>query len=544
MSTLQAKTSPPRVHNRSVSDSSLKTQAPYSYTLCAAPELCPPHWRLSARLPLRTKFKQVYQKLSSEPLKAPAKQGRFARPAMLRMKDSDDYLTARAANPHTGLISPSVSGSPASRTPGTPGEALSLAPGRNLSESPTPFFRSRPALSRANEGRRVSPCSSTGSARNKWQVADAKGWFMTATGGSSPQVAAVNAALDSSSDRFIVNMPSAREPQPFAYPGRSAEQIESYEHYVRKARFVSGAGSASSVANAIRRDRSMTSQGPVAAAQLKPDCLTVKKTRRAEQHWAGTDSLPCFGGAKLNGSTFAPFSSPRTPDGRTGEPQEMATARKNPAAPPLPGSPAMYRKPVNTLHRTADLHPLTPDNSSPASLARPDLSTLPRVHLVHPERAALPRHRHGASATARSCSLGCTQDPLDGECTVSTSTLQQHQHPLFPTAQPAPPSYPLWNSDDILDLVSRAGVSLITATQYLRLPQLGLLDALSAPDATTQEKVAALKALLSLVGQAVVFAAVATMLWRVGSAAMVVLEVVLWPVVVPFRMLRWMAGTS
>jgi hypothetical protein len=40
------------------------------------------------------------------------------------MKDSDDYITARAANPRTGLISPSLAGTP--RTPESPAEALKL----------------------------------------------------------------------------------------------------------------------------------------------------------------------------------------------------------------------------------------------------------------------------------------------------------------------------------------------------------------------------------------------------------------------------------
>jgi hypothetical protein len=79
------------------------------------------------------------------------------------MKDSDDYITARAANPRTGLISPSLAGTP--RTPESPAEALKLR-----------SQRIRPALTRANEARKISAgglqrlCSS----EKGWSFEDSK----------------------------------------------------------------------------------------------------------------------------------------------------------------------------------------------------------------------------------------------------------------------------------------------------------------------------------------------------------------------------------
>jgi hypothetical protein len=83
----------------------------------------------------------------------------FATPVRPTMgiKDSDDYITARAANPRTGLISPSPAATP--RTPESPAEALKLR-----------SQRTRPALTRANEARKISA-----GGLQKW-CADEHGW--------------------------------------------------------------------------------------------------------------------------------------------------------------------------------------------------------------------------------------------------------------------------------------------------------------------------------------------------------------------------------
>ena len=157
------------------------------------------------------------------------------RPTM-GLKDSDDYITARAANPRTGLISPSPAATP--RTPESPAEALKLR-----------SQRTRPALTRANEARKIS----AGGLR-KW-CADEHGWSRedAKSGVASPRPSETNVgaadiicgeteALEDTlrGDRFVIHMPSAREPQPYAFPGRSAEEIQAYEHYKQKARKTSG----------------------------------------------------------------------------------------------------------------------------------------------------------------------------------------------------------------------------------------------------------------------------------------------------------------
>ena len=140
----------------SVTYEQLQTQAPYSYTSPTKPppvELCPPHWRIRPKKRLRARVKATLLKSSASTPSQRAQALSPSRPVMMRMKDSDDYITARAANPRTGIISPSIgSSSPRTpRTPDTPGDALRI--------------QSRPKLSRANEGRKVS-----GGSLSKWRA--------------------------------------------------------------------------------------------------------------------------------------------------------------------------------------------------------------------------------------------------------------------------------------------------------------------------------------------------------------------------------------
>jgi hypothetical protein len=91
----------------------------------------------------RTLLKQYTITPISEYRHSPAEQYQTPLRPKMGMKDSDDYITARAANPRTGLISPSLAGTP--RTPESPAEALKLR-----------SQRIRPALTRANEARKIS----------------------------------------------------------------------------------------------------------------------------------------------------------------------------------------------------------------------------------------------------------------------------------------------------------------------------------------------------------------------------------------------------
>ena len=544
-------------------------------------ELCPSHWRLPPKRSLRSTLKAILLKEWPGPSpQTPRRHTSHDRPVMMRMKDSDDYITARAANPWTGLISPSI-GSLTPRlqnTPDSPGEALYVKK-HDLPLSPTPDTRGRPVLKRANEGRKVS-CG------NKLWKADENGWLTeVAPVTASPRItrADVEVGMVSSrsqpllnEDALVVHMPSAQEPQPYAYPGYSAKQIEAAEFDKRKARRVwsegydqriflgnrqtsSGAGpgisaSSSKLGQGVARDKS-SHQSNAESPVVHQGHITVAKRRIGPQGFdrveVGRDSQ---GRADIQPTTFAPFSSPKTPAMRAGD--EMITELQTAQVRRHQDSPACYqvhRKPLDTDR----------DNSSPRAN---DLKTLPRIALVHPTLAALPHthpHRQQVERTeTRKCSFRCTKE-LDGNVCIQrrtplSATAVSPKHSLFDQEMPVvmassaePPASQQDGSHDFQDfpqpfeILATAIVSIVDACRHVilpRIPHLRVLAVLRADDRSPQQKVDALKHILSTAGQALIVLGITATFWHVGSAIMHGFEVILWPVLVPFKILRWLGG--
>ena len=592
------------------------TEAPYSYPVSPeasaahSVELCPPHWRLPPTRSVREKLRDILLKnwQGASP-HTPQERSPQKRPSTMRMKGSDDYITARAANPRTGLISPSV-GSCTPRlspTPGSPGSALKRA--ENVQPpSPTPDTKARPALRRANEGRKVS----VGSA--KWR-ADGNGWLVDSFAAvASPRLTDLkaDAGLVSSNsqaalrdDKFVVHMPSAHEPQPYAYPGYCTKQIEAFEHYKKKTRRVSSEGydqrildEARQTSGGIRKlsvgkvsekSGSVHSLHNVGGAQVKDGGITVVKQRvRIHDLENEHNELPCTGGAEFNAATFAPFASPRAPSLRSSENSFVALDT-------MPGSPkhinasatVIHRKPVDSTWKQQTISPnagatnnhhcfrndrkILQDSSADVVPTIANLRHLPRVALVHPYFASLPQEhplrQSDIHDAPRKCSFGRLQD-TDGNCCVgqkltsvaSTSTAEQS---LFGNAHGASRTdtsdvsetqqgrnrnaRQAEHTSPLLDILITGVVSTIDATRRIHLPawpQIGVLNVLNAPDTTPQQKVYAIKTILSSTGQALAILTFIAMLWQAGSVVMHALEIFFWPLLVPFKIARWLASSG
>jgi len=438
------------------------------------------------------------------------------------MKDSDDYITARAANPRTGLISPSLAGTP--RTPESPAEALKLR-----------SQRIRPALTRANEARKISAgglqrlCSS----EKGWSFEDTKSRVASprpsdASAGAADIICCESLPRGSTldDDRFVVHMPSAREPQPYAFPGRSAQEIQAFEHYKRKARKTSGdgwdqrcvqnGGIRKSSATEYDRGRKRIPSHGVPGHFPTRDGTVVRR---------GMPSLEDFEGIALAGAdprslavSFAPYSSPKTPARRTSGGQKQKSTRK--------------------LHDyEATNHP-----KQHASPPITHLSQLPKLHLVHPELASLPlpKLRRTADKAQRSCSLGCDRS-LDADTCPQLTSNQKHLQTLFDSDENIAPS-PLEHATALVTYLSGAARTLhdnLAATVRIRLPRPAMVDTLMKPDASLEDKLAASKALLALVGQVLgVFVAI-TVVWRLLDAVADVVSLVIWPLVVPMKLIWW-----
>ncbi|KAK4554538.1 hypothetical protein LTR86_008392 [Recurvomyces mirabilis] len=437
----------------------------------------------------------------------------------MRMKDSDDYITARAANPWTGLISPSCgSPSPQPRTPETPGEALKLHGDRP--PTPTPATKLRPALSRANEGRKVSAGT-----LHRWR-ANANGWVSDLGGTvASPRGCDIVAKADLSrtaprkdlaDDSFVVNMPSAREPQPFAYPGCTASQIAALEHH--------------------RQDELMDGRA--------------------------------FG--NITAASFAPFASPKTPHYRGRDTDEDRLLRTvcvldacRSVSPPAHAAPILLRKPIHPrmLPRNEDgrVPPPSATNSSnqhdyavfgadrAGDRTGHDLRKLPPMRLVHPSMAAMPHIRTQTlqRPAKRICSLRCEREGSTNMCggqshmsnatsrSVSATLLfDVHDHQL-----------PSRKYDNILtDCLRTIVLGVIEMSKHIHPPDMKPLSALRLRSATPQQKVDGLKAMLLLVSQVSAFLLAFAVAWRLSMLVTQLVLVVLWPLIILVKVAKWLAS--
>lgn len=523
------------------------------------PELCPPHWRLcntnnhSLRIAkTRAIAKKVLLKQFTIPTKPTSGQPtpKMATPirANMRMKDSDDYITARAANPRTGLISPSLAGTPSPRTPESPAEALKLRPRRNFSPPYCENQRenqARPALTRANEARKISAGNlhKLRTNGNGWSFEDARFGFASprasdATAGAAdiafstlnPEAPPIDPSTGAHrDDQFVVHMPSAREPQPYAYPGRSAEEIQAFEHYKSKARKTSGEGwdqrrlpsggirkSSAEIGgrhNVTRRvsagehekqHRKKANGGPLPIhISKRRDGTVVRHGGIANLEVIDGIALPVGGDVYPTAASFAPYSSPKTPARRTSG-RHKANA------------------------------PIT------------HLSQLPKLHFVHPELASLPLpklRRQCNQTSSRACSLGCESSPNSGTCPQLTHS-PQHPHPLFPRNDEDRDGlqFPLDHATALLSYLLaalRAAHEHFSGMVYIRIPTPAMVATLTSPDASVGEKLSASKELLTLAGQVVGVLVAVSVVWKVLDAVAGVLCLVVWPLAVPLRLVWW-----
>jgi hypothetical protein len=486
----------------------------------------PSRTRMLKEIARRTLLKQYAITPLSEQRHSPANHYQTPRRPKMGMRDSDDYITARAANPRTGLISPSLAGTP--RTPESPAEALKLR-----------SQRMRPALTRANEARKISAgglqklCSS----EKGWSFEDAK----SRVASPRPSDASVGAAdiicyepcpqeSTAEDDRFVVHMPSAREPQPYAFPGRSAQEIQAFEHYKRKARKTSGDGwdQRCAQSGAIRK----SSATDYERGRKRIPCHGVPghfPTRDGRVVRRGMPGLENTDGTGLAGAdsqglavAFAPYSSPKTPARKTSGRQKSRSARQ--------------------LHDYA----ATDSSKQHASSSITHLSQLPKLHLIHPELASLPlpKLRRTADKANRSCSLGCDRSP-DADTCPQLASNHRHVQTLFDSDE-TPASLPVEHvkalATYLFDIL-RTLRDTLGATVHIRVPRPAMVHTLTNPDASLEEKVAASRALLALVGQIVgVFLAI-TVVWKLVDAIAGIIGLVIWPLIVPMRMIWWFVSS-
>ncbi|KAK5138448.1 hypothetical protein LTR08_000034 [Meristemomyces frigidus] len=345
------------------------------------------------------------------------------------------------------------------------------------------------------------------------------------------------------------------------YPGHTAEEIQAFEHYKHKARRVSEEGYG-------ERRKSGDGDAPKAGSKAfvgmqpyrtipaqAPQPMIIMAKRSGRTHCVEKDvSSTC--GAETSAATFAPFSSPRTPARKSEIGDTVLKTIRAPAA-YRDMTPERSRSASPVKRKAADwqgnldapLNTHASERNGKGGLERvedvyiTDLRDLPHVRLVHPQLASLPRShdQRRMGELSRKCSLGCEREGRTGRCVETKEAIgNAHSRPtLFHDAADTPAAA---QKSDIVDYFFSLARYLLGVGKSVHLPKSGMLDALTSASATPQQKVDALKALVTLTGQGLVLLMVVTMLWRLGAAVMYVFEVLLWPLAVPFRILAWLAG--
>ena len=557
--------------------------------ILAAPavELCPPHWR--RRSPsLRTKLKAVLLKQWPESAQRntllPVSFTPRPHRSTMRVKDSDDYITARAANPWTGLVSPSVA-TPSPCTPNSPADALNLSDIHVI--SPTPGMRNRPPLSRANEGRKVNSKTA-----RTWHTRE-NGWVRSGRPAASPRETVVTAGAEVAKaigpstlkdDQFVVHMPSAREPQPYAYPGRTPEQIRALELDKGKARRTSNQGFGSRQASGASDAAQKVSAGDayasgqyrrVDARHLAPPISISQANSHihaAQRHRIlGNMTGQGFGETRLfTPSTFAPFLSPQTrklAPGYAGQEMQDAVTRdmrldKTSVHHATVGAPVP--RPGANISRTTPCDDGGPDSNTPL---RPkidlrdndevlhvltDLKQLPKVRLVHPNLAGLPRPTdvnvtsYGPACEAGSYGNRDVDQPLDSFSAVPHRRLPQDIEILQTTSSTAdedPRRFPSITSRSDMAIGLLLGLVALLYEYGSRLgsqlPRVRWVEALSCPDSTPEQRVDALKRMLSCIGQVLALFTAATFMWQLVAVVLGVFDVIM----IPIKVLLWLLAS-
>lgn len=553
----------------------------------------PPRFRLSLGAALKDIISKDWKGLALHAQPGQPLMGSKHRPDPVRMKDSDDYITERAANPRTGLISPSLGSRTPCResTPNSPGDALKLIHLEHT--SPTPDSR-RGLFSRANEGRKINASSNDQMHGESECHYDGPVQERTGTPCTLPE------------DRLVVHMPSAQEPQPFSYPGYSSEQIEAFEHYRRKARRVSSDG----------YDRRLLQNSRIPSSSYSPP-----------DHEHSPEEIDSYPGCPHQGHHFRPYAGH---NGLPKRPQPQLVVRKRTVVRPVcqagEGVPTFAdssrwtQRPAAEMHdsianpvvmsdakltiglderhgtskktlgvrgachdsklaqpphtasdqiskrscmapRTRSFHDAAKGNHDDKNNAHnvypkadstvsdmTDLRSLPRVTLVRPEHAAMPVS-HGISKMAdgsRKCSLGCHQDPSSGECLeLRKMSLPATSDRLFSrellksqneTAQVS--------AEKAEEVLLGLAAWLLCYVKGIQMPQSDLIETLRSPHTTARDKVDALKGALSLAGHVLAVGTALAMIWQLSAAVIQLLQIALWPLAVPFRILKWLMGAT
>lgn len=496
------------------------------------------------------------------------------------IKGTDDYLTARAANPRTGLISPSILTVQTPRTPMTPGEASRLY-SHHSNHSPA---RLRPALKPRLMVQRNKK-NHNAHAANRWKQREG-GWMMEAVSDfASPSMTAANIAAAGAvsflaEDRFIVPMPSAKDPQPYQTVESDITQATAVGR-LRCQPVTAYGPSGASTTSCLNRKMPSKGAGPrkfaEASKRLRNErliqaCESRLHSTEARENNRDSNAYPQQGhdissspASSVSAANFAPFQSPSKTEGIKSTINAMPNTCDAGGQPRLPATQSLInRKPVGSppnirARRTSNVTVATAkseelsDKTAEVLQPKPnedrfsDLRRLPRVRIVHPDAAASPdvsgldvdKDSAGPARPANAVPPPHDVRPRPSLVVPGTSS------PPGTTKLESPclESKVLSMLADMLAFLLRLLQASWHSAQHIRkLNILRALNTLTDEQADPMARVGAVKVLIVAGGRAATLVGGLVVLVRVGVALGRLFQVMLWPVGLLAMTLRWLLG--
>lgn len=444
------------------------------------------------------------------------------------VKGTDDYLTARAANPRTGLISPSVVTNLTPRTPISPAEALSLF-GSDY-EQPR---ASSPRARMPEEPRAAMERPKPAGPRGRWRQ-DSTGWNMEPdTEAGSPKAStsdpsATRADFHASEDSFVIPMPTAKDPQPY----RQADQDKAVQYYKDKAQRLSHKEGMNGRMHSI-------GAGPRKFAQATKALRDFSNPR---------SSTPDEEDAVARTETTTSFSPPMSAVSEFSSCESSRSSRRSRCSPPpgverrdsavsVPTSSSVREKETSTSQSPTLGGAERARSNSNASRFQ-DLRQLPRVRVVHPESPAKKAQHEKTASIPREY--------------TSTPPPPYRSHPNTPSLSGASVGESLSPLEtQVVGFLAWAINQLFyksASTTRDGSPQgqsIGLVQAIHIlSDSTTKpiERWQAIKALAFVASRTVMILCCLAIVVRIGTAIGRVLAIMLWPVSIVWTIVKWMLG--
>ncbi|CAD0110644.1 unnamed protein product [Aureobasidium uvarum] len=442
------------------------------------------------------------------------------------VRGTDDYLTARAANPRTGLISPSVVTNLTPRTPMSPAEALSL-----FGNDYAPPHDSSPKARMPEEPRTTTPRPRPAGPRGRWRQ-DSTGWNMepdTEVGSPRTNTAnssATRADFNASEDSFVIPMPTAKDPQPY----QQADQDKAVQYYKDKALRLSHKEGMNGRMHSIGAGPRKFAQ----ATKALRDFSNPRSATPSEQDPAGRKEKAAESSPPT--SAFPEFcESPRSDRRSMCSPAPGYERRDSGVSVPNPTS---TREKQHSPSQSPTLGGAERARSNSNTSRFQDLRQLPRVRVVHPDGQAV-KGRHEKTAPVPREYTSTPPPPYLSHSSTSTVSGTSVAETLSPLETQLV-GFLAWAINQVF--CKSTSSTRDGSSQGLHIGLTQAIHILSDSASKPIERWQAIKALAFMAVRAIMILCCLAIVVRIGAAVGRVLAVMLWPVSIVWVVVKWMLG--